>query len=525
MLFTNATVFTGAGPDSRASAFRVEDGVITWVGDAADAADEAAIDLGGRTVLPGLLDLHTHPALMAEAADAADCLPPRVTSLAGLIEVLRAHGAERPDDAWIVGRGYDDSRFPEGRAPTAADLDEVSADRPVLVWRCDGHSAACNTRALEIAGIDRETPDPEGARFERDADGHPTGVLTELAAVAAVADCRPEPDHGELVRRVVGLDEHYLSHGIVGVCDLLSSVIREPLAVFRDAAVAGFRPRVALYPGWDPEALPETLDDDARTGRIRIAGVKILMDGAFSNRTAWVREPYPDSDGCGIQMISDESALAAGEWARRNGVQLAVHAMGDQALERVIELFGDQEPWLDDVPSIRLEHVTLVPDELLSRIVGGRMRFGIATHTVFLFAEYEAYKLNLPDVSDGRAYPLRALADTPLPLALSSDRPATAWSDADDVFLSVQAAVDRRAADGTDVGAPSAITVDEALTLYTSRAARLAPVGTPATIAAGAAADFVVLDADVLTVPADEIARVRVAETWLAGEKVWAAAR
>jgi predicted amidohydrolase YtcJ len=235
-----------------------------------------------------------------------------------------------------------------------------------------------------------------------------------------------------------------------------------------------------------------------------------------------VREPYPDSDGCGIQMTSDEDALAAGAWARRNGVQLAIHAMGDQALERVLDLFGDQDPWLDDVPSVRLEHVTLVPEELLARLEGGRMRFGIATHTVFLFAEYEAYKQNLADVSDGAAYPLRTLLGSSLPLALSSDRPATAWSDADDVFLSVQAAVDRRAADGTDVGAGAAITAAEAIELYTARAARLARLGTPATLVPGAPADFVVLDADVLEVPTDRISRIRVAETWLAGERVWA---
>ncbi|MBN9141042.1 MAG: amidohydrolase [Micrococcales bacterium] len=521
MLFTNARVLTGTDADARASAFRVEDGVITWVGATADAGDEPTVDLGGRTVLPGLLDLHTHPALMAEAADDADCLPPAVTSLAQLVEVLRAHAAARPDAPWIVGRGYDDARFPEGRAPTAADLDRVSTERPVIVWRCDGHSAACNSRALELAGIDATTPDPPGARFERDAAGEPTGVLTELAAVAAVAEHRPVPDHAELVRRVVSLDEHFLSHGIVGVCDLFSGVIPDPLRVFRDASAAGFRPRVALYPGW-VHGVPESLSDEERAGRVRIAGVKILMDGAFSNRTAWVRDPYPDSDACGIQMTSDEDALAAGAWARRNSVQLAIHAMGDRALERVLALFGDQEPWLDDVPSVRLEHVTLVPDELLARLEGGRMRFGIATHTVFLFAEYEAYKQNLRDVSDGTAYPLRTLYASTLPLALSSDRPATAWSDADDVFLSVQAAVDRRAADGTDVGASSAITAAEALQLYTTRAARLAPLGTPAALVPGAPADFVVLDADVLEVPADRISRTRVAETWLAGERVWA---
>lgn len=522
-LFTNANVFTGRSANDRATAFRVEGGVITWVGESAEVAGEASTDLGGRVVLPGLLDLHTHPAVMATRGDAVDILPPAVTSIASLVAKLREHpalGAAR--DAWITGNGYDDTTYPEGRPPNRHDLDQVSADQPIIIWRCDSHSAAANTRALEIAGIDASTPDPFGAHFERDADGIPTGQLVEHNAVRAVAAHLPIPDAAGYARILADFDEHFLSHGITGVCDLLSSYVPDHLATFRAARELGLRTRVNLYPGWTAD-LPDLEPGDTE-GPVRIAGCKVLVDGAFSNRTAWVQEPYPDSHDHGIPALTDEELRGALEWSRRNGVQLAVHAMGDAALHHVVDLLGDEEPWLEGIPSLRFEHATLVSSDLIARLEAARMEFGIATHTIFLFAETAAYRENLGPEQAPIAYPVRSLLASSLPLALSSDRPATAWDDADDVFVSVEAAVRRVAHDGTDIGAAEAVTVEEALLLYTSRAARLvrfdARVGV---LEPGAAGDFVVLDRDVFALPAEQIHEVHVAETWIAGERVWSA--
>lgn len=520
--FTNARVFTGASETAFASAFRIVDGLVDWVGEAADVTANDAVDLGGRTVLPGLLDSHTHPALLAGTAAAVECFPPAVTSADELVETLQRHAATvAGPDAWVLGRGFDDTKFPEGRMPTASDLDRIDTDRPVLVWRCDAHSAVCNSRALEIAGITASTPDPDGARFERDADGRPNGVLTEIAAVNAVAAFIPAPSRDEQIDAIVAIGEELSSRGIVAVCDLLSSRIDRPLETFRAAAERGLRTRVALYPGWDPAAPLADLSVDDREGPVRIAGVKVVLDGAYSNRTAWVHEAYPDSCDHGLRLVDDADVLAAGDWARRNGVQLAVHAMGDRALDRVVELFEDAEPWLDGIPSVRIEHATIVSDAYLARLRSARMRFGIATHTVFFFAEYDGYEkaLRVEQVPD--AYPIARLYAGLEPLALSSDRPATAWSGADDVMLSVEAAVRRRTYNGVEFGAEAAITVPQALLLYTSRAALLSPLSGVGSLAPGFDGSFAVLDRDVFSVPADEIAAVRVAETWIRGERVF----
>lgn len=521
-LFTNARVFTGTDETGFASAFRIVDGRFDWVGEASAVAGEPAVDLGGRTVLPGLIDSHTHPALMAATAVAAECFPPSVVSIDGLVERLREHQATlTAPSAWVLGRGFDDTKFPEGRMPTTADLDAVSAERPVLVWRCDAHSAVCNTAALRLAGITAATPDPAGARFERGPDGEPNGVLTEIAAVEAVARFIPVPERDEQVASLVAIGEELASRGIVAVCDLLSNRLHDPLDAFRAAAAKGLRTRVALYPGWDPSAPLAELTPDDREGRIRIGGVKVVLDGAYSNRTAWVAEPYPESCDHGLRLVEDDDVLAAGAWARRNGVQLAVHAMGDSALDRVASLFEDQEPWLDGIPSVRIEHATIISEEYAERLRSARMTFGIATHTVFFFAEYDGYELALRAEQVPDAYPIARLFRTIGPLALSSDRPATAWSGADDVMLSVEAAVRRQAYNGADFVPEEAISVAQALLLYTGRAGLLSPLESVGRIATGYDGSFAVLDRDVFSVPADEIATVRVAETWIRGEQVY----
>lgn len=523
-VFINAKVFTGESETDFASAFRVRGSVIDWVGEAADLdgrTRRGAHDLGGRTVLPGLLDMHVHPALMADTADATECLPPRVNSLEGLLDAMRANPALGAGErAWIIGTGYDETKYPEGRSPTAQDLDRVCTEQPVMIWRADRHSAVCNTRALEIAGIDALTPDPPGARFERDPSGRPNGVLTEREATLAVSRHIPRRGLAEREALLGAVGRRLFSRGIVGVCDLLATTMPDPLTVYRSVAARTPFPRSALFLGWDPQSPLEDLRDDQRRGPVRVGGVKVLMDGTYSNRTAWVCRPYPESKDHGMRTITDEDLRAAADWARRNEVQLAVHAMGDRAISHVVDVFADQEPWLEGQPSVRIEHATLMSPALVRRIRETRMTFGIATHTIFLYSEYEAYENNLRRDQVPDAYPVRSLYAGVESLALSSDCPATAWSEADDVFVSIEAAVRRRAYTGADIGRAAAVTVPQAVLLYTARAARLTRLNGLGKIAPGHDACFVVLGDDVFTVPEEEISQVRVEETWLDGQRV-----
>jgi predicted amidohydrolase YtcJ len=521
-LYINGEVFTGRGEDDFATAFRITDGVFSWVGDGAEVAGHQAVDLQGRTVVPGFLDVHTHPAFMATLVDAVMCLPPEVNSLAGLLEKLRTHpDLGRGNDAWIQGFGYDESKYPEGRGPTADDLDQVSATQPVFVQRCDGHSSACNHRALDLAGITHDTPDPPGARYGRDSDGRLNGLLIERNATDAVAAAIPAPDDAQQVRNLTLLNEHFVERGIVAVGDLLATMIPAPLETFRAAEKAGMRVQCVLYYGWPAaEELPDLTDDD-RTGRMKIAGLKLFMDGAYSNRTAWTEDAYPGSGDHGMHTLTDDDLRDAVTWARRNHIQVAVHAMGDRALNHVLDMFADEEPWMGDLPSIRLEHATLFSPAMIDRMNAARMSFAVVSHSIFLFAEYDSYQRSLSPQQFEIAYPIRSFYEHVPFTALSSDSPATAWADADNVFVSIKAAVLRRAYNGADIGQAEAITVPQALLLYTGRARHVAPLDEVGLIEKGYEGCFVVLDRDIFTIDPGEIDQVRVAETWIRGEQVY----
>ena len=523
-LYVNGKVFTGRGEDDFASAFRITDGVFGWVGDAAEVAAEPSVDLGGATVVPGFLDVHTHPAFMSTLTNAVTCLPPEVRSLAGLIEKLRSHpNRGRGDDAWIEGFGYDESKYPEGRGPTADDLDRVSATQPVFVQRCDGHSSAANHRALELAGITHDTPDPPGAAFGRDGSGRLNGLLIETNATDVVAAAIPVPDQAQQARKLAALGQHFVERGIVAVGDLLATMVPTPLRTFRDAERLGLPVQCALYYGWSSigqQNLPDLTDDD-RTGRMKIAGLKLFMDGAYSNRTAWTEDAYPGSHDHGMHTLGDDDLRDAVDWARRNHVQVAVHAMGDRALNHVLDMFADEEPWMGELPSIRLDHATLFSKAMIDRLTAARMSFAVVSHSIFLFAEYDSYQRNLSPRQFDIAYPIRSFYERLPFTALSSDSPATAWADADNVFVSIKAAVLRLAYNGADIGRAEAITVPQALLLYTGRASRIAPLDGLGTIETGCEGSFVVLDRDIFGIHPAEIDQVRVAQTWIRGERLF----
>ena len=522
MLFVNGKVFTGRGENDFVTSFRITGGVFSGVGDEGDAGSEPVMNLRGATVVPGFLDVHTHPAFLSTLVNSVMCFPPEVTSLAALIDKLRSHPAFGRGDAWIEGFGYDESKYPEGRGPTADDLDLVSSTQPVFVQRCDGHSSVCNRRALALAGISEDSADPPGARYGRNTDGTLNGLLIETNATNTVAAAIPTPDAAGQAVNLARLNDHFLERGIVGVCDLLASMVSSPLATFRVAERQGLQIQCGLYVGWPLSggSLPDLTDDD-RKGRVKVAGVKVFMDGAYSNRTAWTEDAYPDSDDHGMNTLGDHDLLAAVEWSRRNRVQVAVHAMGDRALNHALDVVGDLEPWMDALPSIRLDHATLFSAAMIDRLNSARMSFAVVSHSIFMFAEYDSYERNLSPRQFDIAYPIRSFYEKVPHTALASDTPATAWADADNVFVSIKAAVVRKAYNGNDIGRAEAVTVPQALLLYTGRARQVAPLDRLGMIDNGCEASFVILDRDIFTVDADEIDQVRVAETWIRGERVY----
>lgn len=535
--YRHPKIFAGVDETTFVTAFAVEGERFTWVGDAREIPPGAEVhELAGPLVLPGFIDAHTHPTYIALTVNAVACTVPLVHSIPEMLAALRQHpNYGKGPEAWIEGWGYDESKLAEHRTPTRADLDQVSTTQPIYVERSDFHSAICNTRALELAGISRETPDPPDGRFERDADGAPNGVLTENAK-HAVAHAKGPADFEVDVANLVRTSAYLAERGIVAVTEMTCTPRGyRQLDLYREAQRRGFKQHARLYYNFETlqaHPIPPITPAD-RSGQVAIGGIKLFMDGSMSNRTAWMRDPYParsaaEAPTTGMHTSSREQLAAALDFARANALQIAIHAMGDRAIEEVLDFYADEEPWMGapgrktPAPSVRIEHGSVWTPELLRRAREARMRFGVATNIDFFFCEYDSYSENLSADQFARTYPVRDLYGALEALALSSDTPATTWDDPSNVFLSLQAAVTRKAYNGADIVPAQAITLPQAVLLYTGRARLLGDMLDLGCIAPGFQASFITVSEDIFALDPNALMESQVTGTWMRGEQVFA---
>lgn len=518
--YGNGVIFTGEDEQTFATAMIVEDGRIRWVG-ATEALSGPYTDLGGRTVIPGFIDTHMHPLILSELRSSIPCMPPEIRSIRAMTEALKAAGEAAPEAAWIEGWGYDESKLAEGRAPNRQDLDRVSLSRPVRVLRSDLHSCSVNSRALALAGITEETPDPPGGIICRDPQGTPTGVLVESAA-ALVRAVMPQDSAEERAASVTALTQRFSPLGLTGVVEIMAHAT-EDLPCLAQALQNGFRQRLAVYCTW-PSVKASGVDlppFHRQRSALQINGLKLFLDGSISGHTAYMETPYPGTEDRGFPVGSREDLLEAYAYARTRNLQLAVHAMGDAAIRLVVDVFKDQAPWVTDGPSVRIEHASVLNPDLLADIQAAGI--GLTQQIIFLYSEYDSYRQHLDDDRLSRTYGVRSAYEATERFALSSDSPATLWSVAEDVFVSIQAAVTRRAAEGQPINPAEAVTVPQAVLLYTRRAALLSRFTDCGSLTPGNCADFLVLDRDIFAIPPETLSQTRVLMTVIGGEVVYQA--
>lgn len=536
-LIAHAAILTEDPARPRADAMVIEGERIAWIGALDDVPADAlrdldeTVDLDGARVIPGLIDAHMHAVMLANYFPQISALPPAVNSIEELVEAVRARRAEQGPDRWVEGWGYDESLLAEHRSPTRWDLDRGCADAPVCIMRTCQHIRCVNSRALEIAGITRDTPDPAGGEIERDEAGEPTGVLKETAR-DLVTPFIPRASEADAVRNVVGLGELLASQGIVAATDMCSMDGTDTFALLSRAAREGFAQDCAVYTLWDyvrddpAAAFPAEELDHGR--QVFKAGVKLLTDGSVSGRTAWFAEPYLPAPGdhgepaFGMPTCTERDIDDAIAFCRQAGCQLSMHAMGTRAIDRALSHVAAAGPWLSgEAPSARIEHVTAPSPEAVELIA--RTGTGVVTQPIFAYCEIGSYRANLGVERTRGYYPLRTFLDAGARLCISTDAPATSWANPSDPFPNILAAVTRRAFDGTDLGRDEALTVEEALALYTREAAHMVGFEGLGMLRAGYKASFAVLDRDILEVPPAELDRVRVIATYIRGRRVFAA--
>lgn len=480
------------------------------------------VDLAGRTLIPGFNDAHVHiwklGLLLTVQVDARRTAAPDISAL---ISCFRERAQTSASGTWLTGRGYNEVDLPEKRHPTRYDLDQATADHPIALTRTCGHMIVANSLALQLAGITSETPDPPGGVIVRDADGEPTGLLQETA-MGLITQVTPPYDDATMTRAIHAAFAHQIRLGITSATDPL--LAPEHLRVYRQLDAEGSLPiRVNGLPIRRPDGGKETypLPEMHEADFLRVDTVKFFADGGLSGATAAISEAYKVTGEKGVLRFNT-GELAELMWeAHDAGFRIATHAIGDVALDQVIGIYETlhaRKPGLRH----RVEHLGLPNGEHLRRL---KAIDAIAVpQTIFLAALGSAFRRYLPDDFLPRCYPVRAMLDAGLSVALSSDAPVV--SD-DNPLFGMKAAIDRFDSSGEAIAPEQAITPYEALFAYTMGGAIASgDSANRGSITPGKWADFVILSGDPLreaAISPERLLDIQVEQVYLGGRLIYEA--
>jgi predicted amidohydrolase YtcJ len=528
LIVHDARIHTVDATHPQVAAMAVRDGRIVFVGSEREAMSlrgpkTRLLDLEGKTVIPGMIDAHAHLLGLGQGLQTIDL---RGTSS---YDAVIAKVVERRDGTqngrWIVGRGWDQNDWADTRFPAHAALSAKTADHPVLLERVDGHAVLVNAAALKAAGIGRDTTDPAGGRIERDAAGEPTGVLVDNA-IDLVTKVMPAPTQDELRDAVTRAIAELQRWGLTGIHD--AGVTRDVIGVYEALAREGrygLRNYV-MVAGSDADidwALARGAQNGLYDGRLWLRSIKLSADGALGSRGAWLLEPYADAPGhSGLATLPAGRVRAVATKALKAGFQVNTHAIGDRAnrvvLDELAEAF-EAVPVADH--RFRIEHAQILHPDDLARFA----ELGVIPSMQSSHQTSDMYwaGTRIGPTRELGAYAWRSLLDTGVIIPNGSDLPV----ELPNPLISFHAAVSRQDAKDWPAGGwhpEQRMTRDEALksmTIWPAQAAFMeAEVGS---LSPGKRADFVVLDQDLMRVPVELILRTRVLQTWLGGERVYAA--
>lgn len=490
-----------------------------FVGDATQIRD-----IGGRTVIPGLIDSHMHMLWCATSAASPQLLDAR--SVADIQAIVREAAANQAKGSWIVtGAGWHESLLKEGRMPTRWELDEAAPHHPVFIPR-GGHVAACNSLALEIAGIDGDTPDPAGGvvvRRERDREA--TGMLLDSASMLVRRVLPPPPSVEEQMDLLQTMMTQLNGLGLVAVTEPGVDPLKiEVYERMRDAGRLTMRTDL-LYRANNIQDMPKVLASRSiRTDEmLRFSGVKFMLDGGIEG--ARLTQPYlivegeqPDSSYRGLLMLpkgGEPELVACMMQMAQAGLQVQCHAVGDEAIDVVVRCFEEVNATVP-IAGLRwaVMHVHLPTSDALERIKRIGAVVTVQDHSVLLGHNMRRW---WGDERAAYAAPLRDVLDAGLLAGGGTDAPVVPI----DPFLCLWWMVTRRTLNGDVLGAEQAITVEEALRLYTINNARVIGVDQDqGSLETGKFADLAVLDRNILSIPSEAIRNIKVLLTLLGGRIV-----
>ncbi|MCD2322699.1 amidohydrolase [Sphingomonas sp. IC-56] len=477
-------------------------------------------DMGGRTLVPGMIDAHGHVMGLGSQLLLLDLSQTR--SLDEALEKIRSYAAANPNK-WIVGSGWNQERWGLGRFPTAADLDRAVSDRPVWLERVDGHAGWANTRALAAAGITAATKDPSGGRIERAAGGAPAGVLVD-AARTLVEKVIPQPTPRERNAAFLAAQDKLLSLGVTATADM-GTTIEDWLTYRRIGDMNLLKLRIMSYAHGVDTAL--TVAGQGPTpwlygDRLRMGGIKIYDDGALGSRGAWLKAPYADAPNeKGLGFLSDDQLLNMMTRGSMDGFQIAVHAIGDRANQQALDAIEVLADTYKDDRRWRIEHAQIVDPKDLPRF--GKYGIIASMQPVHQTSDRTMAEARLGEGRLNGAYAWRSILQLGGRLAFGSDFPV----ESPDPWAGWAASFTRQDPQGQPPGGwrmQDAVTREQGWAGFTTGAAYAGFAETKiGRLTPGLLADFLIVDRDPLTAQPNELRATKVLETWVGGYKAWPA--
>src|SRR5271157_1938117 len=501
----------------------VRDGRILALGDDDALASCAtsrteSLDLHGQTVLPGLIDVHTHAMEWVKSilSGEVEAGYPSVHSISEITQAVAQRAATLPQGQWILGSGWDDSKLAEKRYITRQDLDVVSPNHPVYLKHVSGHLGVANSAALKLANINRDTLDPQGGVIERDTSGEPTGILKDTA-MGLVGGILPKDQADVDVRAARLISGKAAEVGLTTIHDIYISP--NEIRGYQEAYRRGWlKIRVQMSPRIGSIADAEKLVQmGVHTGfgdaLLKFGAAKMFADGGMGARTVAIYPPgvIGEPDNLGVLRWTPADMQKAHSLAAGAGWQLETHAIGDRAIDEVLDSYAAviQQLGLKD-HRFRIVHAGISTPSVQKRLrelnvlVDGNPPFVYWIGS--WFAKYGPERVRW-------CYPAKSYIENGIIEAAGSDVPVTPLSP----WWGIWAAVVRRDLQTSQLLAPEErISVEQALTLYTRNGAYAGfEEDRKGSLEPGKLADFIVVDRDVLTVPADELKDVRVLQTFV----------
>ena len=521
-IYHNANIYSPLQPE--ATAMVVDHGMIIALGSDVDILNsfsqaKSRQDLKGYPLWPGLTDSHVHLQHLAESAASVDCETP---TMQACLDRIQSSVKSLPENAWVRGHGWNHNHWPGGYG-TAQDLDLVCENHPAYLTAKSLHAAWVNSRALDLAGIDSDTPDPPGGHIQRDHNGDPTGILFEGGAMPLVESIIPERTLPELASSLRSLIPKLWAAGLTALHDFDGFDCWQVLQTLENNHELQLRVQKHIPYGHLETFIQAGLHTNFGSDWLRLGCVKLFSDGALGPQTAAMLQPYQDSDNAGTLLLTEDEITNIGEYAVSHGLGLAIHAIGDRAnrvvinaLEKVINFQHEKR-----LPPHRhrVEHVQTISPTDLPRLAA--LNIIASVQPVHAPSDMRMADRFLGERSES-SYAYRSLFDSGAHMIFGSDAPVEPFNP----FIGLHAAVTRRQLDGSpgpDGWHPEQkLTLAEALPALTINPSISSGMGNKlGLLQPGYLADFLILEKDPFSIDPHELAEIKPVATFINGSCVY----